>query len=174
MKLLIVSDSHGDRSLIKTLKNSYENDVDALIHCGDSELRAVDPVLKGFHIVKGNCDLDQQFPDELLLDVQGYKIYVTHGHLFQIKSSLQNIAYRAEEFGADFVFFGHSHILGVEKIAGTLFLNPGSILLPRGGNEQTYAIIEQKEDICTVRFFNDQQEEVKSLRREFQRISKEK
>lgn len=166
MKLLIVSDSHGDRSMIKTLKNRYENDVDALIHCGDSELRAVDPVLEGFHVVRGNCDLDQRFPDELLLDVQGYKIFTTHGHLFQIKSSLLNLAYRAKELEADFVFFGHSHLLGVEKIEEILFLNPGSILLPRGGNERTYAILEQ-DDTCTVRFFNDQHEELKSLRREF-------
>ncbi|MBO0995774.1 metallophosphoesterase [Bacillus sp. SD088] len=166
MKLLVVSDSHGDRAMIKALKNRYGNDVDALIHCGDSELRAVDPVLEGFHTVRGNCDMDQQFPNELLLDVEGYKIFTTHGHLFQIKSSLFNLAYRAKELEANFVFFGHSHLLGVEKIEETLFLNPGSILLPRGGNERTYAIIEQN-DRCTVRFFNDKHEELESLRRVF-------
>ncbi|WP_062104530.1 metallophosphoesterase [Bacillus niameyensis] len=163
MKLLIVSDSHGDRVILKELREKYQYDVDLMIHCGDSELRAVDPALKGYSIVKGNCDYDEKFSNELLLGVKGNKIYVTHGHLFQIKSSLLKMSYRAKELEADFVFFGHSHLLKAEMIEGTLFLNPGSILLPRGGNEKTYAIVEKEKLVCTVRFYNEKHEELTEL-----------
>ena len=33
--------------------------------------------------------------------------------------------------GAQVACFGHSHVLGAELIDGVLFINPGSILLPR-------------------------------------------
>ena len=41
-------------------------------------------------------------------------------------------------------FFGHSHILGAEMINGTLFLNPGSFLMPRGRRERTYALVQKE------------------------------
>ncbi|MEG0472277.1 MAG: metallophosphoesterase family protein, partial [Solibacillus sp.] len=50
--------------------------------------------------------------------------------------------YKAQETGADIILFGHSHLLGAEQIGDTLFLNPGSLLLPRGGNPKSYATIE--------------------------------
>ncbi|WP_396426692.1 metallophosphoesterase [Lederbergia sp. NSJ-179] len=167
MKLLVVSDSHGNRSILKELKRKYEHEMDALIHCGDSELRAVDPVLEGFHVVSGNCDLDPKFPNELLLNIQGNKIFITHGHLFQIKSSLLNISYRAKELGAQFAFFGHSHLLGADKMDEIVFLNPGSILLPRGGNEKTYSIVQKDDSACTICFYNDHHEEITSYRQTF-------
>ncbi|HDU1144378.1 TPA: metallophosphoesterase family protein, partial [Listeria monocytogenes] len=38
MKLLVVSDSHSERDCLIHLKEKYKNTVDAMIHCGDSEL----------------------------------------------------------------------------------------------------------------------------------------
>lgn len=149
--------------ILHELREKYENDVDLMIHCGDSELRAVDPAIKGYSTVKGNCDYDEKFSNELLLDVKGNKIFVTHGHLFQIKSSLSKVSHCAKELEADFVFFGHSHLLKAEMIDGTLFLNPGSISLPRGGNEKTYALVEKDEHVCTVRFYNEKHQELTGL-----------
>ncbi|MBS4222609.1 metallophosphoesterase [Lederbergia citrea] len=168
MKLLIVSDSHGNRSALENLKVKYEGMVDAMIHCGDSELKADDPALNGFAVVGGNCDLDSRLPEELVLKIKESTIFIAHGHLLQIKSSLMNISYRAKELGADCVFFGHSHLLGAEMIDGKLFLNPGSILLPRGGNEKTYAIVNKKDSVFNVHFYNDRHEELKQYRRTFE------
>lgn len=41
MKILVVSDNHGDRDCLVDLVNHYEGQVDALFHCGDSELIAI-------------------------------------------------------------------------------------------------------------------------------------
>nr|WP_249316901.1 metallophosphoesterase [Bacillus sp. FJAT-50079] len=158
--MLIVSDNHGDRTVLKKLHDKYINEVDAMIHCGDSELPADDPALAQFSVVGGNCDLDARFSDELSLDVKGTTVYVAHGHLLQIKSTLLNIAYRAKEVGASIACFGHSHLLGVELLDDILFLNPGSISLPRGGNDKTYALVELNNDVWHVRYLNDHHEQV--------------
>ncbi|MBS4199854.1 metallophosphoesterase [Bacillus sp. FJAT-49732] len=168
MKLLVVSDSHGNKVVLEELKGTYQDRVDAMIHCGDSELSADNPALIGFAAVRGNCDLDSKLPNELILKMDDSVIYVAHGHLHQIKSSLLTISYRAKEVGADFVFFGHSHLLGVEMIDGTIYLNPGSILLPRGGNEKTYAIITKENSVITVQYFNEHHEELTELKSVFQ------
>ncbi|MCJ8007022.1 metallophosphoesterase [Lederbergia wuyishanensis] len=168
MKILVVSDSHGNGTVLENLKVTYKNRVHAMVHCGDSELSANDSVLEGFSIVRGNCDMDPAFPNELVLKLNGSTIFVTHGHLHRIKTSLLTISYRAKEVGADFVFFGHSHLHGSEMIDGTLYLNPGSILLPRGGNEKTYAIITKNFSNITVQYFNEQHEELTQLRTVFQ------
>ncbi|MGE8206058.1 metallophosphoesterase [Heyndrickxia sp. NPDC080065] len=167
MKLLIVSDSHGLHEELKQLKERYEKTVDAMIHCGDSELMASDDEIKGFLIVRGNCDYDKHFPLDILQNIDGNNIFITHGHHYNVKMTLLNLSYKAKEVAADFVFFGHSHTLGAEMINGTLFLNPGSFLMPRGRKDKTYAIVEKNENIITTKFFNHNDEELVELRQTF-------
>lgn len=163
MKLLVVSDSHGEREILKQLHEKYNEKVDRMIHCGDSELKADDNTLAGYSVVAGNCDFDHHLLDELVLDVDNSIIFVAHGHMHHIHSSLMTIAYRAKEVGADYVFFGHSHLLGVEVYDGIVFVNPGSISLPRGGNEKSYVLITKNENEHIVQFFNDDHQEIKRV-----------
>ncbi|EMG27498.1 hypothetical protein X560_0417 [Listeria fleischmannii 1991] len=164
MKLLVVSDSHHERDCLLRLKEKYENKVDAMIHCGDSELEKSDPAISGFHTVRGNCDFGADFPNDIVFEVENYRILVTHGHLYNIKMTLMNLRYRARELDADFVFFGHSHELGAELIDQTLILNPGSISLPRGQiREKTYALIESVPEGICVKFMDDQDKELVEL-----------
>ncbi|RSK28064.1 metallophosphoesterase [Bacillus sp. HMF5848] len=163
MKLLITSDSHGWQKQLLDIKKNHE-DVTDLIHCGDSELAADTDELVGYQVVRGNCDYDSGFPNDLITEFAGYKIYVTHGHLYNVKMSLQNLLYRAQETGAKIVCFGHSHIAGSEMIDNVLFINPGSIRLPRKRQEETYAILEVVANSVTVRFYQLNGVEVASLR----------
>lgn len=167
MKLLIVSDSHGMHAELKQLKEKYENSVDAMIHCGDSELMASDDEISGFLIVRGNCDFDRHFPLDIKEQIDGNHIFVTHGHHYNVKMTLMNLLYKAKEVNANFVFFGHSHMLGAEMINGILFLNPGSFLMPRGRKEKTYAIVEKNNDSITTKFYTDTHEELIDLRQTF-------
>jgi uncharacterized protein len=153
-RVLVVSDSHGLTSELLKLKEKHINEVDLMIHCGDSELNPDDKELEGFVVVGGNCDFDDDFPEESLQEVDGRKILVTHGHLYGVKSTLMNLSYRAEELGVDIVFFGHSHLLGAEMINGKLFLNPGSIRLPRLRREKTYCILDINGDKVTVNVYD--------------------
>ncbi|WP_088809867.1 MULTISPECIES: metallophosphoesterase [Listeria] len=168
MKLVVVSDSHHEHDCLLRLKEKYENKVDAMIHCGDSELEKDDPAIQGFQTVRGNCDFGADFPNDLVIEVGEYRIFVTHGHLYNIKMTLMNLRYRARELDADFVFFGHSHELGAELIDQTLILNPGSISLPRGQiRVKTYALIESVPEGICVKFMDEDDQELTELTQVF-------
>lgn len=143
MKIIVMSDSHGDKETVKAVSALP---ADALFHCGDSELLAEDPLLSGMHIVRGNCDRDAGFPKSLIVEVGGKRVLMVHGHEHDCKRTLLPLYYTAREHQADIVLFGHSHLYGAEMKDGILFLNPGSTLLPRAGNEPTFAEIEWDHD----------------------------
>ncbi|WP_379965752.1 metallophosphoesterase [Ectobacillus sp. sgz5001026] len=152
MKALIVSDSHGLTSELKNLKQQYEQEVDVMIHCGDSELSIQET--DGFEIVRGNCDYETSYPNDIVTEVEGIRLFITHGHRYNVKMTLQNVLYKARECQAQVVCFGHSHIMGAEVVAGTLLINPGSIALPRMRKEKTYVLLEIETNVATVQFLD--------------------
>lgn len=169
MKLLVVSDSHGWNTVLTDLKRRYANKVDAMIHCGDSELSADDPAIEGYTIVRGNCDMEDQFPNDMLESVEDSRVFVTHGHRYDVKMTLLNLTYKAKEHSADFVFFGHTHTAGVEQQDGIIYLNPGSISLPKGRREKTYAIVEVDKKKTVVHFYDEKHHEIEEMRTKFKR-----
>lgn len=153
-KVLVVSDSHGLTSELIKIRERHLNEVDLMLHCGDSELQADDQVLEGYVVVRGNCDFEEQFPEESIQMIDGKRILLTHGHHYNVKSTLVSLSYRAEELKADIACFGHSHILGAEMYNGVLFINPGSIRLPRLRKEKTYCVLEIIDDKVTLNVYD--------------------
>jgi uncharacterized protein len=166
-KVLIVSDSHGLTKELNVLRERHSEDVDLLIHCGDSELVPEDEAISGYLTVMGNCDFGGGYPLETMAEVAGRKFFITHGHRYSIKTSLMNLKYKAQEVNADIVCFGHSHVLGAEVIGGTLFLNPGSIRLPRERLEKTYVILDLQDDVIKMSVFEVNGRQIPELAREF-------
>ncbi len=154
MQVLVMSDTHGDSLVIDKVRSFYPN-ADAMIHCGDSELAFSHTALDDMNKVRGNCDVDKAFPDEAVFDVDDVTFFVTHGHLFNVKTSILSLAYRAKEVAAQIACFGHSHILGAEMIDDVLFINPGSLLKPRGRKEKSFAIVEISDKYFQVNFLTD-------------------
>ena len=152
MELIIVSDSHGLTEELTIIKERHTN-VKTFIHCGDSELEATSPYLSGYKTVRGNCDYDSRLPLEIVLEEEQERIFITHGHLNRVKSSLMGLRYKAAEMNATICCFGHSHLLGVEKIGETLFINPGSIRLPRGRKEKTYIHLQKIEENYNITIY---------------------
>ncbi|MEK4025043.1 MULTISPECIES: metallophosphoesterase [Sporosarcina] len=152
MKIIVLSDSHGDTA---TVQQIAALPADAMFHCGDSELAADHPLLAGLHCVRGNCDLDSRLPASLLVKIGDESVFAVHGHEHDVKRSLLTLSYAAAEQQATVALFGHSHLYGAELINGILFVNPGSTTQPRGGREATYAVIETGEKY-TVNFYTMQ------------------
>ncbi|RFU66104.1 metallophosphoesterase [Peribacillus glennii] len=167
MKVLIMSDSHGLTHEIDMIKGRHRNEVDTMIHCGDSELPMASPEMTDFLSVRGNCDFDTDYPDERLEEIGGIYFFVTHGHLYNVKMTLINLAYKSEETNARIVCFGHSHSAGSELVNGRIFINPGSIRLPKGISVKTYAIVEQMNQEIKVSFFDIEGNELKQLSRTY-------
>ena len=141
MRIIVFSDTHKNiDACIRVVENI--KDVDMIIHAGDhcsdaNELQKVFPDIL-VQYVRGNCDLSQA-PDEITVLAEGKKIFVTHGHLYNVKSeeNYQTLKKKAYEVGAEVVVFGHTHIAYNEKLVDLTILNPGSIKYGR-----TYGVIE--------------------------------
>ncbi|MFC5712696.1 metallophosphoesterase family protein [Thalassorhabdus alkalitolerans] len=167
MKLLVMSDSHGVKKEVTEVKMRHQ-EVEHVIHCGDSELSTDAPELKGVLAVKGNCDIGD-FPEERVEQLGDLTVLVAHGHLYNIKMSLASLTYRAEEAGANVAFFGHSHQAGVLEENGVVYVNPGSLLLPRGYPVPSYAIVEAENNkVLSVSFYEQGSgKEITELSRKF-------
>jgi putative phosphoesterase len=124
-----------------------EKNVDLFIHLGDGERDTVgfhdDIPFKEHYCVRGNCDPGYT-PTEKVLTAAGKKLFITHGHLYDVKSGLERLKQRAEELKAEIVLYGHTHE-GLETYDAARrihFLNPGSISLPKPGKPPTYGVLE--------------------------------
>ena len=144
MKIAVISDSHNIENNIRIIKK-YLSDVDIIIHCGDGadDIRLIEEEFTGeIYIVKGNCDLGGIYPEELVLEIEGKRILIAHGHKYNVKMNYNNIFYKALEIGADIVTFGHSHKAIILENRGITMMNPGSISLPYGLDKKTMGFIE--------------------------------
>jgi uncharacterized protein len=166
-KVLIVSDSHGLTQELTVLRARHVDEVDLMIHCGDSQLMPDDQAIAGYLTVMGNCDFGGGYPLETISEVAGRKFFITHGHRYSVKTTLLNLKYKAQEVNANIVCFGHSHLLGAEVIDGTLFLNPGSIRLPRERFEKTYVILDLQDEEIKMSVYEASGRELSELAREF-------
>jgi putative phosphoesterase len=166
-KVLIVSDSHGLTKELQVLRERHLDEVDLLIHCGDSQLMHDDQAISGYVTVRGNCDFGSGYPLEAISQLSGRKIFTTHGHHYSVKTSLRELNNQAQKVNADIVCYGHSHILAADVIKGRLFINPGSIRLPRERFEKTYVILDLLEDKIKMAVFEVNGREIADLAREF-------
>jgi putative phosphoesterase len=169
MKILIMSDSHGWSKQVSEVVERHQSEVDAMFHCGDSELHPEAPELKGLVVVQGNCDMGFDFSEEKFESVQGVNVYVTHGHLYNVKMKMDPITYRGEEMKADIVCFGHSHIATSFQQNGVVYINPGSLRLPIRPKEQTYCICEVGDAEVIVRLYSRNGQELSELMKKFER-----
>lgn len=132
MRIVVISDTHRADRYINLAKNLIK-DADILIHLGDN-IDDVSSLSEGFdgevYAVAGNCDFSSKYPKEGIIEVNGRKIFYTHGDLYGVKSSMTNIYYKGLELGVDIVLFGHTHQQVIEKTDKLILMNPGSISLP--------------------------------------------
>ncbi len=164
MKLLIASDLHGDLDSAEKLLDAFRREgADRLLLLGDylyhGPRNGLPPTYapkkviellnaNAAHIlaIRGNCDseVDQmvlKFPmmaEYALLSLDGLTVYATHGH----KENIDNPPKLAP---GDLLLCGHTHIpkflaFGKENV----YLNPGSVSMPKEGNPCTYLVYENR------------------------------
>jgi len=129
-KILVVSDTHGRRDALQRCID-ISSPFDIIIHCGDGvkDLRGADiPDKSVIFAVAGNTDIYSS-PDEettLIECIEGKKVLITHGHLYNVKSGLIPLSKYAGEIKADVVFFGHTH-QNYLSINNPVLFNPGDL-----------------------------------------------
>lgn len=168
MRLLVVSDSHGNSQILDELISKYHEQVDAFVHCGDSELTSSNLVWSMMDTVAGNCDYDPAFPQTIVKRDYDYPYLMVHGHRHDVRWTLDQLASLAKQEQVKFVFYGHTHILDFAEQDGIYFINPGSIKSPRGTfYEKTYCIVEANQKNVKINVFNHQHNEIASLKKEW-------
>lgn len=127
---LIISDTHGLTEEVVRVSNSFPSDI--TFHCGDFCVEKSLVPFSNMTLVKGNCDFDPSVPDEQIVEWEGIRFFITHGHLYNVNQSLLNLTYRAKELKADVALFGHTHYPLCTENDGLILVNPGSLKEPRG------------------------------------------
>jgi putative phosphoesterase len=163
MKIGIISDTHGyPEKWQKALENFFK-DSELIIHAGDVLYHGPrNPILDGYApqklaeflnncniplvISRGNCDTEV---DQMVLNWpilapytfishEGIRIMTLHGH----NESSEQLMDIAQKYKVNIIITGHTHIRVLEKNNGIVFLNPGSVSLPKGDNLPSLAILE--------------------------------
>ncbi len=145
MKILVISDTHGDIRRLKQVLEA-EGPVDQVLHCGDvcMEMRRLEEVCGcTVNAVAGNMDFSGTLPYERILELEGHRIFITHGNRYGVNFTLGRLADAARELGADIALYGHTHVPLIEDYEDLLILNPGSLSYPRQGDRRcSYGILE--------------------------------
>lgn len=157
MRIAIIGDTHARIASISRVL--AKKPPDHLIHTGDfyaDARRIAQPLQIPFDAVTGNCDAQKEPPVELLLEIAGQRIYVTHGHQYGVKRDLNNICYRAREMAANIAVFGHTHVPYCEKVGELWLLNPGSASRPRLSKSGSYICLTIEDhllapEICWIK-----------------------
>ena len=165
MKLMIASDIHGSSSFCKEMLAAFDREqADKLLLLGDilyhgprndlpkdyapkTVISLLNERKEKLLCVRGNCDteVDQmvlQFPimaDYAIFYAGNRMIYATHGHNFN-RESLPPMQ------SSDILLHGHTHIPAWESFGGhNLYLNPGSVSIPKEGSAHGYMILLENE-----------------------------
>lgn len=160
MKIMFISDIHGISDNLRKIREKYkEFKCNKLVVLGDiynnynyydNNKEKVQEFLNDFKgsliCVRGNCDSLTDLYDipigpikELdLIKTNNLDIYITHGHI-----------YNEDNWDKEntILIQGHTHRPKISKKDNNIYINPGSISLPRGDNLPSYLVFNEKEFI---------------------------
>jgi hypothetical protein len=145
-RILVVSDTHGRGDGLKEAIR-LARPFDHLIHCGDTEGREREIATEAgcpCTIVRGNNDYFSTLPEDAVVELSGYRIFVTHGHQYGVSMTTEYLREEAKAERCRIACFGHTHRPYLDQSDPELtVLNPGSLSFPRQeGREPTYLVIE--------------------------------
>lgn len=127
MKILVFSDSHGAMGkMVEAMEHERPHHVFFLgDHYRDGiELSELYPDIP-MDIVRGNCDWGKG-PDLRVVELEGVRFLLTHGHLQYVKSGLDELLQEAKNRQVQVACFGHTHLAKVVYREGIYLMNPGS------------------------------------------------
>ncbi len=164
MKFLIASDIHGSAYycdlLLKAIEAEKPEKVlilgDILYHGPRNDLpkgyapkeviAMLNPLEDMLLCVRGNCDaeVDQmvlQFPimaDYKTLPLDDRTLYLSHGHIYG-KDNLPEMS------KGDILLGGHTHVPEIVDLEGKIYMNCGSVSIPKENSPHSYMIYEKGE-----------------------------
>ncbi|MBR1421648.1 MAG: metallophosphoesterase [Selenomonadaceae bacterium] len=149
MRIGLMSDTHGNWEAVDYIAARAKR-VDLWLHMGDCTPDAeylkslVDIPVYG---VCGNCDwASDTFPEERILDIEGHRIFLTHGHNYSVRYSPDLLFDAARLQNADIVIYGHTHVAEFLLDDGIYAINPGSASRPRDEDRPSFMLVDLEKD----------------------------
>ncbi|MBR5203439.1 MAG: YfcE family phosphodiesterase [Clostridia bacterium] len=130
MRILVLSDSHGDYfSMKKAIDAQSSAEVVVFLGDGHIDFERCKPLLEGKRIyaVKGNNDFHCDYPKNAIINEGGIKIYITHGQYEYVKSSLGRLISVAKENECHLALYGHTHMQQEDSCDNVKLFCPGAL-----------------------------------------------
>lgn len=145
MRVVVISDTHKNFFILRQIVEKHLKEAAMFLILGDSEkelddLLGIYPNLP-YRYVRGNCDLASFSPIADVADVDSVRIFMTHGHHYDVKSGLDRLIQAAKEENCTVALYGHTHVKVTKYQEGIHIMNPGSPAEPRDG-QASYGIID--------------------------------
>lgn len=133
MKIVFVSDTHGEISLLRKVVLK-EFDASIYFHLGDSECSSEE--IAPFVAVKGNCDSSFfHYPLSRTFTLpSSKKLFLEHHPLSQEECQ------KLIEEGYSYFIHGHTHKREEKEVGPLKIFCPGSLDYPRDGNYGSYLV----------------------------------
>jgi uncharacterized protein len=146
MKIVVVSDTHGDSDAIRRVL-LQEQDADLYLHAGDVGLPR--DLLGPFAAVRGNCDgaFASQYPFRYEAETPFGKLHMEH-YPIEAEAMMRCLAMD----GVRIFIHGHTHRMEEQIIGGIRVYCPGSISLPSDSETGTYLVLEVSEHFLDANF----------------------
>ena len=143
MKILVISDTHGQNEIVDILYKKHPN-MDAYLHAGDC---CSDPsVLSPFVVVRGNCDYYFDSNERIILDTPYGKLLMQH---------VPNISYSTlKKENIKIFVHGHTHERRFQNIEGIYYVCPGSTSRERDQYSNGYCILNIEKNSVSATFFD--------------------
>ena len=164
MKLMIASDIHGSAKWCEKMLEAWRREAperlvllgDLLYHGPRNDLpedyapkrviAMLNDIAPHLLCVRGNCEaeVDQMvlsFPvlaEYALMPLGDRMIFITHGHTF-------NKEKRPPMKAGDILLHGHTHVPVCEAFGEYMYMNPGSVSIPKDGAPRSYMTLEGEE-----------------------------
>ena len=161
MRIMIASDIHGSAKYCRMMLERYDAEKagrllllgDLLYHGPRNDLPeeyAPKQVIEMLNArreellcVRGNCEaeVDQMvlsFPvlaEYALMPLGSRVMFITHGHVYN-KENIPPLK------AGDILLHGHTHVPACEELEGPVYLNPGSVSIPKNGTPHSYMMLE--------------------------------
>jgi len=129
MKYLIISDVHQNQNSLEAVLRKEGVQIHGIIFLGDglALLKKIAGSRYPLFAVSGNMDGGHK-DIERIFSIEPYRIFITHGHFFDVKSGMFLLYDYGVKNNFDFVLFGHTHTPFYYKKEKTVFINPGALM----------------------------------------------
>ena len=163
MNIVVISDTHlpkRNKGLPTRLLEQLK-DADLIIHAGDWTTIDVYKELQSYARVEGvygNVDgqeIIELLPLKKMVEVNGYKIGITHGH-GKGKTTEKRAIAAFEGEKVDCIIFGHSHIPVNRYEGDILIFNPGSPTEKRRQKQYSFGVFSVSDKIVAELIYFDE------------------